>query len=138
MAILLVEDDEFVCDVAVATLAKHGLSVTCVPSGEAAVSLIGSGETFDLLITDIQLPGRYDGYATAVEFRKLWPNMPVIYITASHRQQNPVVGSVYLRKPIKPALLMSIVGAFLPVKVKTEFQPLAAPSEWLGQPNYLH
>jgi CheY-like chemotaxis protein len=138
MAILLVEDDEFVCDVAVATLAKHGLDVTCVPTGEAAVSLIGSGETFDLLITDIQLPGRYDGYATAVEYRKLWPNMPVIYITASHRQQSPVVGSVYLRKPIKPALLMSIVGAFLPVKVKTEFQPPATPSERLGQPNYLH
>ena len=138
MAILLVEDDEFVCDVAVATLAKHGLDVTCVPTGEAAVSLIGSGETFDLLITDIQLPGQYDGYATAVEYRKLWPNMPVIYITASHRQQSPVVGSVYLRKPIKPALLMSIVGAFLPVKVKTEFQPPAAPSERMGQPNYLH
>ena len=113
MSILLVEDDEFARELLEIVLTGTGLDVVAVADGDEALELIEQGETFDLLVTDIRLPGRYDGWSTAVEVRRFMPDIPVIYMTASHQQSCAVSRSVYLRKPVKPKLLVSVVSALL-------------------------
>src|SRR6476620_9548945 len=113
MSILLVEDDEFARELLEIVLTGTGLDVVAVADGDEALELIEQGETFDLLVTDIRLPGRYDGWSTAVEVRRFMPDIPVIYMTASHQQSCAVSRSVYLRKPVQPKLLVSVVSALL-------------------------
>jgi DNA-binding NtrC family response regulator len=75
--ILVVEDDEPIADLVAETLLPH--SVTSVLCGEDALSLLRSGAPFQLLITDIVLPGRYDGWALARQAKALRPELKVLY-----------------------------------------------------------
>ena len=104
MSILLVEDDEFARELLEIVLTGAGLDVVAVADGDEALELIEQGETFDLLVTDIRLPGRYDGWSTAVEVRRFMPDIPVIYMTASHQQSCAVSRSVYLRTDVTVAV----------------------------------
>jgi CheY-like chemotaxis protein len=75
--ILVVEDDEPIADVVAQALVPH--TVTSVLSGEDALTLLRGREPFDLLITDIVLPGRYDGFALARQAKALRPEIKVLY-----------------------------------------------------------
>ncbi len=114
MQILLVEDDEICRDVVEATLLRHGDTVTSVATGSEAVALLESGLEPDLLVTDIQLPGEFAGWLLARLFQDHLPELPVVYITASHRGAHQVSNSIYLLKPLRPWLLLQAVEAIGP------------------------
>lgn len=138
MSILLVEDDEFARELLEMVLTGSGLSVVSVSNGDEALDLLEQGETFDLLMTDIRLPGQHDGWSTAVEVRRFVPDIPVIYMTASHQQSCPVSRSVYLRKPVKPKLLISVVSALLDRPLQVEPSVMQASPPVIGAASYLH
>ena len=139
MSVLLIEDDEFAREVLESVLSASGLDVTSVESGEEAIELFEQGYRFELLVTDIRLPGRFDGWAAAVEARRYDPRISVIYMTASHQQNCPVTRSVFLRKPVKPKLLLQIVGALLDRSLRIRVGiALRAPEVGIGYANYLH
>ena len=139
MSVLLIEDDESAREVLESVFSASGLAVTAVESGDEAVELFEQGYRFDLLVTDIRLPGRYDGWTAAVEARRYDPGISVIYMTASHQQNCPVTRSVFLRKPVKPKLLLEIVGALLDRSLRVRVgTALRAPNIGIGFANYLH
>jgi CheY-like chemotaxis protein len=111
MRILFVEDDEICREVVGAILQKHGNHVTSVATGTEAVTLLDDGLKPDLLLTDIQLPGDFDGWTVARVFQDQIPELPVIYLTAAFRDADPVTNSIYLMKPVRPGLLMQAIGA---------------------------
>src|SRR5215217_4797945 len=102
---LLIEDDDVAREILEGVLEAYGLSVTAVDTGDEAIALLEQGFRYDLLVTDIRLPGRYDGWSVAEGARRHHPRISVIYVTASHQQNQPVTGSVFLRKPVRPRLL---------------------------------
>ena len=56
----------------------------------------------DVVITDIRMPGRYDGWTLAVRARELRPDLPVIYLSGySEDGLKPVSGGVFVRKPYR-------------------------------------
>ena len=138
MSILLIEDDEYAREILAGVLRASGLSVTSTRSGEEAVELLEQGCTFELLVTDIRLPGRHDGWSAAVEARRFNPQISVIYMTASHQQNCPVTRSVFLRKPIRPKLLLDIVSALLNRSLRSKLGRLSLPEAGIGFANYLH
>ncbi len=80
--LLIVDDEEtirFSLSQAFIT-AKEDYSVTVASSGEEALSKI-NGEQFDLIITDIMMPGM-NGFELIEEIRKNKLNTPIIVITA--------------------------------------------------------
>ena len=113
MSVLLVEDDEYAREIVAGVLEASGLTVTTARTGEEALDLLEQGYTYDLLLTDIQLPGAHDGWSVAVEARRHRPEIAVVYVSASHQQKCPVTRSVFLRKPLRPNLLLQIVGTLL-------------------------
>jgi DNA-binding response OmpR family regulator len=137
MPVLLVEDDPVVREIVECVLAASGLAVTAVGSGDEALALMATGARFDLLLTDLHLPGAHDGWSMAVEARRYAETIPVIYLTATHQHSNPVNGSVFLRKPVSPRLLLEVVGALLGRALKpTE---LAPPQQIrIGPASYIH
>jgi CheY-like chemotaxis protein len=139
VSVLLIEDDELARDIIEGVLTASGLAVTSVPTGEEAMELFEQGCSFELLLTDIRLPGRYDGWALAIEARRFSPEIAVIYMTASHQQSCPVTRSVFLRKPIRPKLLLEIVGALLDRSLHPKLKPAARSLDiGIGFANYLH
>jgi len=63
--ILLVEDDQDVREMLVDMIAPIGHLVTAVRNGDAALVLLHAGE-FDLLITDVRMPGPSTGLRSPV------------------------------------------------------------------------
>ena len=62
--IYVVEDDESISALIAAVLSAAGHEVRTMESGEALEKLVSAGETPDLLLLDIMLPGK-DGLQTA-------------------------------------------------------------------------
>ncbi|HEX2137072.1 MAG TPA: response regulator [Microvirga sp.] len=116
MRVLFVEDDDVSRVVVEATLRDCGIRVVSVSSAAEALDLLESGIEPDLLLTDIQLPGDCDGCMLAEIFQDELPDLPIIFITAKPQGVHQVNNSVYLLKPLKPALLLEAIGAIAPAR----------------------
>jgi PAS domain S-box-containing protein len=80
-SVLLVEDNANVRKTAAWLLMDLGYSVRAAASGPAAITILQSGEEFDLLFTDIVMPEGMSGYELAEAARSLRPGMKVLYTT---------------------------------------------------------
>src|SRR4051794_15837123 len=75
--ILIVDDDEAICDLVAEALAPH--RVVAALCGEDALTLLRGSNSIDVLLTDVVLPGRYDGFALARQAKALRPDLKVFY-----------------------------------------------------------
>lgn len=78
--ILVVDDDETLRNTLQASLSDDTTDVTLASSGEDALRKM-SILAFDLLITDLKLPG-IDGVQLVRDVRRRWPDVVVIILTA--------------------------------------------------------
>jgi CheY-like chemotaxis protein len=102
---LVAEDEGLLRLELVEELSAAGWQVKEAATGEEALRLLSQtearGEKIDFLITDIRLGGAVDGWQLAEAFRKAWPGMPVIYVSANLIAENrQVAGSIFLSKPV--------------------------------------
>ena len=99
-AVLLVEDELLVRELALEDLGDAGFEVTAASSGDEALGYLREGRKFDLLFTDIRMPGETDGWELAREAKEILPGLRVIYATglgdAASRIED---GERYVRKP---------------------------------------
>jgi CheY-like chemotaxis protein len=79
--ILVVEDDPGVRAIPAAILRKQGYEVVEAADGREAIGHLKDGRPFDLLFTDIVLPGGMNGVEIAAEAKHLQPDIRVIYTT---------------------------------------------------------
>jgi len=77
--ILVVDDDATLLDLLVDTLTAIGYHATGVYGGLEALEALSTG-CFDLLITDIKMPGM-DGIMLSRKVRRLHPGLPILFIT---------------------------------------------------------
>ena len=80
LRILLAEDDPDTRDPVASALRASGHVVECVGDGVRATALLDA-ESFDLLVTDVRLPG-VDGLALFQHARRISPRMEVILMTS--------------------------------------------------------
>jgi CheY-like chemotaxis protein len=107
--ILLVEDDPLVRELVVEALRDEGYQVIHAATGEEALTWC-KRRVADVLVTDIKLRGRVDGWQIAERCREHDPELPVIYATAfSPVAARPVPGSLSLRKPYRPEEVLKAV-----------------------------
>lgn len=86
--ILVVDDEKGVRNLLKAMLEKMNYEAYGVESAEQALEVL-SGETFELVITDLRLPG-LAGDELVLKLKKKNPNMPVIVISAYGNTKNVV------------------------------------------------
>ena len=109
-SLLLVEDGPLTLLSTRAALEEEGYRVVAVRHG--AVALQALTQRFEGLITDIRLPGVFNGWQIAREARSRWPDIPVIYVTGEGEAgwtDNKVSGSLILQKPFTRAKLLEVV-----------------------------
>lgn len=79
--VLVAEDEELLRRTLVRQLTSIGYDVTEAESGDAALKIIEGGDEFEVLITDIVMPGKLQGPQLAHAVRESRPNLPVIFIS---------------------------------------------------------
>lgn len=99
--ILLVEDNPDICNVTRIHLEETGFDVTHVPTARAALELLRQDRSFDLVFSDIVMPGDMNGVDLARIIRERYPSLPVLLTTgySSVAQTAMNEGLPILRKP---------------------------------------
>jgi CheY-like chemotaxis protein len=77
--VLLVEDDDYVREFAAVQLKDLGYKVTVARDGNEALAIIKQTPDFDLLFTDVVMPGGMKGPELAAASRKINPALRVLY-----------------------------------------------------------
>jgi len=78
--VLLVDDDVAVAKVLGALLTQAGLTVHTATNGQEALALLGR-KPIDVVVSDVRMPGM-SGMELLSEVVRLWPDIPVILLTA--------------------------------------------------------
>jgi two-component system, OmpR family, copper resistance phosphate regulon response regulator CusR len=116
MRILVVEDETKTADYLKKGLSENGHVVDVAHHGEDGLHLAMT-EPFDLLVLDIQLPGR-DGWSILHSLRRAGRQLPVLILTASDKVEERVKGldlgaDDYLVKPFAFSELLARVRSIL-------------------------
>src|SRR5947208_3240092 len=114
--ILIADDDEVSCQLFAETLESDGFSVDQVTSGDAALSRL-DGETYDLLLIDVRMPGMSGLEVTRVVHEN-YPALPIVVMTAFGSIETAVEaiheGAFdFISKPMNLAELKSILSRAL-------------------------
>jgi len=108
--LLLVEDGPLTLVSTQTALEEEGYRV--VAARHSASALDALDQPVRGLITDIRLPGPFDGWQIAREARARWPDIPVVYVTGEGEEDWPqqgVPGSLILQKPYTAGTLLAAV-----------------------------
>ena len=124
--ILLVEDEMLIRAIVAESLGDAGFEVVEAANGDEALALIGRLERVDLLLTDMQMPGKADGNAVAACARHHFPRLPVIYVTGRPDSlTNPVGGNdLVICKPFGPK---EVIGAAVRLLAELGQHPAVPP-----------
>ncbi len=119
--ILLADDEDMVRETLAASLVDAGYGVQVAADGAAALKILDSGATVDVLVTDLSMPD-IDGLAVIRSARRHRPNLPALLLTgyAGHGAQLAVGASLngaftLVRKPVTAAQLADRIEALLAV-----------------------
>ena len=112
-SVLVVDDDEHLRDGYRRLLTKAGFGTLALPSAEAALARLRNGEPFDVIVSDIVMPGT-DGIALLRQVREHDLDIPVILVTGNPSLMSAVEtvrygGFRYLVKPVSPTTLIASV-----------------------------
>jgi CheY-like chemotaxis protein len=112
--ILVVEDDALVRNFVTAQLQNLGYRTVTAADGPTALAQVRNGEKFDLLFTDVIMPGGMSGRQLADEVEKLRPGIKVLYTSGytdsaiiHHGRLDP--GVLLLTKPYRKGQLAQMV-----------------------------
>lgn len=120
--ILVVDDDLNLLELLVDTLRSVGYRVEGVSNGNAALDKLAA-ESYDLLVSDIKMPGM-DGITLSRKVRRRYPNLPVLLITGVAAPE--IIGRVtadgFLAKPFRINKIEELIESTLQGKP----EPVAA------------
>ncbi|BBO69467.1 hypothetical protein DSCA_33970 [Desulfosarcina alkanivorans] len=112
MRILVVDDDAIVVQSCCRILEAEGMAIQTADNVETGAAILAA-ESFDLMLTDIKMPGR-DGFEMIRRAKKIRPGMPILmmtgYLTADTIEAGRHAGADNcIAKPFTPEELVQAV-----------------------------
>lgn len=80
-AVLLVEDDADVRQATAETLRDAGFDVTEACDADDAIRILCVCQDYEVLVTDVHMPGRTNGYFLARHVRERWPHLEILMVS---------------------------------------------------------
>ncbi len=125
MRLLLVEDESGIANFVKQGLEEEGYAVDWASDGDEGLDLALTGD-YDLLILDWMVPGK-SGIEICTQFRKLFPVVPVLFLTAKDTVKETIFGlqvggNDYIKKPFHFDELLE--------RIRVQLRPMAG-----GQPD---
>lgn len=107
LRVLLVEDNRALAEVTEALLKANGCRVESVRSSEDALQRVaGTDAEFDVVLSDVVMPGTLDGIGLARQLRQLRPGLPVVLMSGYSSALATVREFKVLRKPVSEEVLL--------------------------------
>ncbi|MEI4262448.1 hybrid sensor histidine kinase/response regulator [Roseovarius sp. D0-M9] len=120
--ILVVDDEDHVRDYICMVVQSLGYEVEAEPRAIKALARLRAGEPFDLLLSDVVMPGGVSGHQLAAAVLAERPGLPVLLVSghaeeiaAPDRQLDPRIG--FLRKPFRKRELAHRLADMLPAEI---------------------
>ena len=109
--VLLVEDNEDVAAGIAAVLQTFGCAVQHEITADRALDVLIAGERFELVLSDIQMPGKLNGVDLAEKVRSEWPAQKIALMTgyADELDRARHIGVTVLAKPFNIDELHALV-----------------------------
>ena len=116
--ILVVEDHEQVRDYTCMLVHSLGFEAISEPCADDALARLRAGESFDLLLSDVVMPGGMSGRKLAETVRRHWPELPVLLVSGHadevvNLQDHLGRGIGFLRKPFRKRDLAAALTGIL-------------------------
>lgn len=120
--LLLVDDSAFFRNLLMPMLSVAGYDVKAVDSAKSALDLCEKGELFDVIISDIEMPGMNGfEFAEAVRENTKWSRIPMVALSAFASNSDLARGRAagfkdYVSKTDREALLMTLQDTIAEIK----------------------
>ncbi len=118
--ILVVDDEDVMCESMAAWLREDGYSVDTAPNGQKALELAKATD-YAICFVDLKMPGGMDGIETMMEIRRIRSEASVIIITAYATVDTAIQAmkegaQEYIVKPCNPQEISMLVSRILKLK----------------------
>ncbi|HZS47766.1 MAG TPA: response regulator, partial [Blastocatellia bacterium] len=126
--VLVIDDDPATCNL-ISRALRQDCEVTAVNDGASGLKKLASGNTYDLIILDVNLPV-VDGFHICQHIRKTQWQVPIIIVTGTHLRAEDRLhsasagGDLYLTKPFSVHELR--------LRVRQMIGRYRNVSEWVG------
>jgi DNA-binding NtrC family response regulator len=115
---LLVDDEPDLREALAQMLSFMGHTVTCADTGEQALGLFGNGEEFDLLVSDLSMPGM-GGAGLVGALRAVRKDLPVIVFSGlDENVARSLISNLrniqFMKKPFTFQMLADAIEKVLP------------------------
>jgi DNA-binding NtrC family response regulator len=119
-SILVVDDEEVMCESMAAWLREDGYRVDTAPNGRKALELVKATD-YAICFVDLKMPGGMDGIETMMEIHRSRPETAIIIITAYATVDTAIQAiregaQEYIVKPCNPQEISLLVSRILKVK----------------------
>lgn len=125
--ILFVEDNELVAEATKSNLVQLGHQVTHLVKADDALSLLAEIKSFDVVVTDIVMPGKLDGIGliNLIRQRKDAKDVPII-VTSGYSEETQSILDLGLPLLPKPYSLVQLEAALLKACSSKDRSPRSA------------
>lgn len=118
--ILVVDDEDVMCESMAAWLREDGYRVDTAPNGQKAVELARAAD-YAICFVDLKMPGGMDGIETMMEIHRVRPDASIIIITAYATVDTAIQAmkegaQEYIVKPCNPQEISMLVSRILKLK----------------------
>lgn len=111
---ILVVDDEFLIRFMVSdVLREAGYHVVEACDGDEGLTMLQSGQTIDLIVTDVRMPGAIDGMELTRRSKALDPSRRVIVCSGHLQPEESGPADAFLAKPYSVEALLQIAKLLL-------------------------
>lgn len=110
--VLVVEDEHLILEVTAEELQLAGFDVLTARNAEEAISILEGRSDIQLVFTDIDMPGSFDGLKLAAAVKDRWPPVHIIVTTGKPRPVDVPEGALFLPKPYIGADVVNAIRTF--------------------------
>jgi CheY-like chemotaxis protein len=124
--VLVVEDNPHVREVSCAMLTSLGYRVEAVANADAALARVNGGDSFDIVFSDVVMPGAHTGLTLARELRTRDPKVKII-LTSGYTSQTKFqdeIGQLGIELLSKPFRKIELAALMRKVLDEIELAPL--------------
>ncbi len=110
IVVLIVDDEAFIRMLMAAHLQEAGFDVVEAMNATDAIDILAHDVSIDVVVTDVVMPGPYDGLDLARHLLQTRPEIPVVLVSgAGIRLDGDLRAVRYLAKPYEPRQLVAAV-----------------------------
>lgn len=113
--VLVVDDEPLLRLMSADHLSDAGFDVLEASNAEEALRLLEEMDDISVVFTDVDMPGRLDGFELAERIEARWPRIGVL-VTSGGRlpeEMRPAGGRRFVAKPYRPAEVVRLIDGFL-------------------------